>query len=98
VTGSYQREGFAGAASSQEVEKAAQGGVAWVAATLDPMHSDTDDGAADHGQVQHADGMTHAAAVLPGTDIQAQREAGFKAPVTAVSGEHLLGGEGFCGT
>ena len=64
------------------VEKAVGGGIARVGALADQMDGDTDDGAADHGQIQNAGGMAHAAAVLAGADIRAQVQAGFAAPVS----------------
>ena len=65
------------------VEKAVGGGIARVGALADQMDGDTDDGAADHGQIQNAGEMAHAAAFLAGADIRAQVQAGFAAPVSA---------------
>jgi len=66
----------------------------FVAAVPDPMDGDADDGATDQRQVQGAGGMTHAAAIFPGADIQPQVEAGFYAPVATVRSEHWVGAQG----
>ena len=86
----YEREGFFAMVGRHAVKKAVGGGFARVGALADPMGGDTDDGAADHGQIQNAGGVAHAAAIFAGADIQAQVQAGFDVPVTAVSLEHLL--------
>jgi hypothetical protein len=72
------------------IEKAAGGCLAWIGATLDPMNGHADGRAAHHRQVESGGAMAHPAAVFAGADIQTEMEAGFNAPIAAVSPEHLL--------
>jgi hypothetical protein len=82
---------------SHAIKEAAQGGFARVATFSDPGDGDADHRSTDHGQIQGRGGVAHAAAVFAGNDIQAQMQARFDAPVTAVGWEHFGGAQGRAG-
>ena len=89
MTGGYEREGFFSLIGSHEVEKATGRCFARVGALAHPVNGHADYRSAHHPQIQRAGAMAHAAAILSGTDVQTQVQAGLDSPVAAVSLEHL---------
>jgi hypothetical protein len=57
----------------------------------DPAHGDTDDRAANDGQVKRGGAVLDAAAVFSSNNVQSLVEAVFDAPIVAIRAEHLLG-------
>lgn len=84
MTGGDEGEGSAGLSGRHPVEKAAGRGVAPRAGALDPMHRHTQRGPPQHRQVERRGAVAHPAAVLAGTDVQAQVQARLNAPVVPV--------------
>jgi len=77
--------------SGHEIVKAAHAGSAPVLTMADPVHGQADDRSPDDGQVHDRIADSDAAAVLTSNHIESEMKAGFNAPVSAVSLEHLLG-------